>query len=98
MLEVICEVCGETFNPADPQDIIHMVKGDGTFCGGTGEIQGFYTWPQNPVIYIPPGRSLPTFGEPPPRDPKVVQISTGNEGGWCGNIQEHAAHDECEGT
>lgn len=42
MLEATCGKCGETFNPADVQDIIHMTKEEGSFCGGTGQIVAEY--------------------------------------------------------
>lgn len=85
ILEAICGKCEETFNPADTQDIIHMLKEDGNFCGGTGDIQGEY-------------HNLPTFGFEPPLRSNVVQLLTGDEGGWCGDITEHSPHGECEGS
>lgn len=86
ILEAECRKCGETFNPSDVEDIIHVIREDGSFCGGTGDIQGEYS-------------NLPTFA-PPTTPPKtnVVQLSSGNEGGWCGDITEHGPHDECEGS
>ena len=39
-LEAICWKCDETFVPADEMDTIHLVKADGTDCGGQGEITG----------------------------------------------------------
>lgn len=45
MLEATCGKCGETFIPSDVQDIIHTTKEDGTFCGGTGQIEGEYGSP-----------------------------------------------------
>ena len=59
ILEAVCGKCGETFIPADPQDIIHMVKEDGSFYGGTGDIAGEYYWNNNPVIWIDPNQSAP---------------------------------------
>jgi hypothetical protein len=50
LLEAKCRKCGETFNPADAQDTIHMIREDGSFCGGTGDIQGHYTSP-NPANF-----------------------------------------------
>jgi hypothetical protein len=45
MLEAICRKCGQTFNPADDDDTIHLVRvGDDTHgdeeCGGEGEVTG----------------------------------------------------------
>ncbi len=42
MLEAICEVCGETFNPDNEQDVGHYVNSKGVYCGGHGEIKGEY--------------------------------------------------------
>lgn len=42
MLEAICRKCGETFIPANAEDIIHQIKEDGSHCGGTGDIGGEY--------------------------------------------------------
>lgn len=33
-LEALCGTCGETFNPADEDDTIHIERADGTPCGG----------------------------------------------------------------
>lgn len=98
ILEATCQKCGETFNPADAQDIIHMLKDNGNFCGGTGDLMGeYYLWTQNPVIWIEPG-SLPSFTFELPVRSNVIQLSTGDEGGWCGDITEHSPHEECEGS
>lgn len=40
MLEAKCSVCGETFNPRDVFDIIHIAKENGDECGGEGIILG----------------------------------------------------------
>jgi hypothetical protein len=53
MLEALCGKCGETFLPADAQDITHMGKQDGSFCGGTGDIQGeWFTFPPSRPFLI----------------------------------------------
>lgn len=38
--EALCLSCGETFNPNDEQDTIHIQKNDETECGGQGIIVG----------------------------------------------------------
>ncbi len=45
MLEAKCRKCGETFNPADEDDLEHLMSyGDGSEheqpCGGQGDILG----------------------------------------------------------
>jgi hypothetical protein len=30
----VCGKCSEVFNPADEQDVIHLVRADGQECGG----------------------------------------------------------------
>lgn len=42
MLEAKCGLCGETFNPVDENDLMHMEKEDGTACEGTGELVAEY--------------------------------------------------------
>lgn len=42
MLEAHCGLCGETFVPADEDDLEHGLRKDETPCGGQGEITG--TW------------------------------------------------------
>lgn len=40
-LEARCTKCGETFNPHDEDDTIHVMREDEvTECGGEGEIVG----------------------------------------------------------
>lgn len=86
ILEAKCKKCGETFNPYSEDDLEHVTRADGQFCEGQGELLGAYS-------------NLPTFMPPEPATKtNVVQLSTGNEGGWCGNITEHDSHDECEGS
>lgn len=36
MLEAYCEGCGETFVPADKDDLIHAMTEAGENCGGQG--------------------------------------------------------------
>lgn len=39
--EAICRKCGEAFNPADEDDLIHLVRAsDETECGGQGDMVG----------------------------------------------------------
>lgn len=38
MLEAICAKCGESFNPADETDLVHLETASGVTCGGVGEI------------------------------------------------------------
>lgn len=45
MLEATCGRCGETFVPADENDLEHGVREDGTACGGTGVIDGAWIAP-----------------------------------------------------
>lgn len=40
IIEAVCGKCGETFNPVDDDDTIHLVREDGTECGGQGTITG----------------------------------------------------------
>lgn len=40
MLEAECTECGETFVPADEDDLIHGLRADETPCGGLGVIVG----------------------------------------------------------
>ncbi len=37
-----CGRCRETFNPAGRADLIHLVREDGTECGGFGALLGEY--------------------------------------------------------
>lgn len=41
-VEALCLSCGETFNPAGPDDLIHLTRGDGAECGGRGVITGAF--------------------------------------------------------
>lgn len=50
-LEAVC-ACGETFNPGDIHDIIHLQRGDGEECGLYGTITN--SW----------GTSAPLFADP----------------------------------
>lgn len=34
-----CTRCGESFVPADEQDLVHLVREDGEECGGRGELE-----------------------------------------------------------
>jgi hypothetical protein len=34
--EARCELCGETFVPADMSDLMHFQRRDGELCGGEG--------------------------------------------------------------
>ena len=44
--EAVCGDCGETFNPAGPEDLIHVYRDDGvTACGARGEYRGTWTQP-----------------------------------------------------
>jgi hypothetical protein len=45
MLEAKCQKCGETFNPDDVNDVLHIMREDGKFCGGLGHIEGEYQKP-----------------------------------------------------
>lgn len=38
--EARCTTCGETFNPHDESDLEHVVRDDGTDCGGDGVLVG----------------------------------------------------------
>lgn len=38
MHEAVCDGCGESFNPADPQDLEHVQTADGQPCGGAGRL------------------------------------------------------------
>lgn len=38
--EAVCTRCGDTFNPADEADLVHLERADGTECGGTGYLLG----------------------------------------------------------
>lgn len=38
--EALCLVCGESFNPGDENDLIHIRKDDETECGGQGIMVG----------------------------------------------------------
>lgn len=38
MLEAVCGKCGETFNPADESDLVHLERQSGMTCGGVGEV------------------------------------------------------------
>lgn len=38
MLEAICNRCGQTFVPADENDLTHEVKDNGQSCGGRGRL------------------------------------------------------------
>lgn len=38
--EAKCGKCGETFNPAGPDDLVHIERLDGVPCGGQGELVG----------------------------------------------------------
>lgn len=40
MIEMMCDKCKESFVVSEPTDDIHLVKGDGTLCGGTGVMKG----------------------------------------------------------
>lgn len=39
-LEARCTECGETFNPIDEDDLVHIERLDGEECGGQGELVG----------------------------------------------------------
>lgn len=54
MLEAKCTKCEETFNPDDVNDVIHLMREDGKFCGGLGHIQGEYKLPTAPLQGPPP--------------------------------------------
>jgi hypothetical protein len=43
MLEAECSKCGETFNPADEEDLEHLVTEAGVECGGAGTITGSWS-------------------------------------------------------
>lgn len=38
--EALCLRCHEIFNPADPEDLEHLLRHDETPCGGKGELVG----------------------------------------------------------
>jgi hypothetical protein len=40
ILEARCQRCHEIFNPADEEDLTHLVRYDGEECGGPGVIFG----------------------------------------------------------
>lgn len=47
-IEAVCRECGQTFNPCDVDDTIHLVRvGDDTTpdqdCGGQGDITGWWS-------------------------------------------------------
>jgi hypothetical protein len=44
ILEAVCGKCGETFNPADEDDTIHLGTNSHP-CGGQGEITGEWIMP-----------------------------------------------------
>ena len=44
--EARCPRCGETFNPAGPDDLEHLATLDGEPCGGAGELLG--AWMTDP--------------------------------------------------
>jgi hypothetical protein len=44
--EAVCRTCGETFNPHDEDDLVHLQRNDGEPCGGQGDLMGY--WIQNP--------------------------------------------------
>lgn len=39
-LEAVCVRCGNTFNPADEDDLVHVEQVTGEPCGGAGELLG----------------------------------------------------------
>lgn len=39
-LEARCARCGEHFNPADEDDLVHIERSTGEPCGGAGELLG----------------------------------------------------------
>lgn len=41
-LEARCGKCGETFNPIDATDLIHIQRLDGKECGGTGSVTAYF--------------------------------------------------------
>lgn len=42
ILEAQCSKCGQTFNPADEDDLIHAETLMGQECGGKGNLLGQY--------------------------------------------------------
>ena len=38
-----CSKCGERFVPADEEDTVHLVRDDGTECGGQGHITSVFS-------------------------------------------------------
>ena len=46
MLEGICRKCGETCVPHDEDDTEHLMKVDGSPCGGFLDIAGVYFVPR----------------------------------------------------
>lgn len=39
-----CSRCGETFVPADPADLIHLIREDGAECGGPADPESVGAW------------------------------------------------------
>lgn len=50
MLEAHCRRCGEVFVPADEDDLIHLIKEDGSDCGGTGVVAGEWLTPTEAAV------------------------------------------------
>jgi hypothetical protein len=42
IIEAVCRVCGETFNPNDEDDTIHIQTEAEVECGGQGDIVGYW--------------------------------------------------------
>lgn len=61
--EARCSKCGETFCPADEDDLIHLVREDGEECGGEADPMSFGAWgveaPAARMIEVFPARTTP---------------------------------------
>jgi hypothetical protein len=71
IIEAVCGKCGDTFNPGDEDDTIHLVREDGTECGGQGTITG--EWGGTPKKqYLSALPYDPTDRKPPRGTPQRV--------------------------
>lgn len=43
--EAVCTECGESFNPVEEFDLIHVMRWDEEECGGIGEMVGAWGTP-----------------------------------------------------
>lgn len=97
ILEAQCSRCGETFNPADEHDLIHLQTEAEEPCGGPGEIVGEWRNTAGPA----PADRCPTcgvpFDEPPASDDCPVAEDHAVEeraGPWKSGYGEYPFADE----